>query len=65
MCTPLGTYQSDPYFHSINEEVYFVDYKYLKVFDINEETTRIVFLSDKPIYTINNMFYIEREYSDE
>ncbi len=65
MCTHLGTYQSDPYFHSINEEVYYVDETYLKVYDINNETTRIVFSSNKPEYKINNMFYIERGFSDE
>ena len=65
MCTSKGTYLSHPYFHSINEEIYYVDDKYLKVYDINDKTTRTVFSADKPIYTINNMFYIERRYSDE
>ena len=64
-CIPEGTYLSNPYFHPINEEIYYVDDRDLKVYEINNKTTRTVFTSDKPIYTINNMFYIERGYGDE
>lgn len=64
-CNPLETYLSNPYFDSRNDKIYYIDEQTIKVYDKKTKKEMIVFKSDKARSTINNMFYIEREYDHE
>lgn len=64
-CNPLKVYLSNPYFDSRYERIYYIDEENINVYDKKTNKEMIVFKSDKSISTINNMFYVEREYDHE
>lgn len=64
-CASTKSYLSNPYFDSKSNKVYYIDDQTMNVFDNKSDKETVVFKSNKSLSTINNMFYIEREYDNE